>query len=244
MLMLPAIAKSGVPQTNIIHRCDALALLPAYTPMPKFSVIYIDCPWDFNVWSKETAQRYVSRHYEPMTSERIKGLPIADLAADNCAVLSWATYPNLPQAIEAGQAWGFKYSTVAFTWAKTRPKAHNTLFTTDIADATNWHFGMGYFTRSNAEICLLFTKGSPKRLNADVRQLIVAPVGKHSAKPHEAYSRIERLFSGPYLEAFARNRRAGWTSVGDEIDGLDICQSLAQLKQNRLATSALYGSDV
>ena len=80
---------------------------------------------------------------------------------------------------------------------------------------------MGYWTRANSEVCLLATKGNPKRINADVRQVIQAPLREHSRKPECIYERIERLVDGPYLELFARNRRDGWTSWGNEVGKFD-----------------------
>ena len=70
--------------------------------------------------------------------------------------------------------------------------------------------GMGYWTRANSEVCLLGTRGLPKRLNADVRQGIIAPRREHSRKPDGIHERIERLVAGPYLELFARQKRTGW----------------------------------
>ena len=64
---------------------------------------------------------------------------------------------------------------------------------------------MGYWTRANTEFCLLATKGAPLRLAEDIHQVVLAPVGEHSAKPQEVRSRIERLLAGPYLELFARS---------------------------------------
>jgi N6-adenosine-specific RNA methylase IME4 len=78
--------------------------------------------------------------------------------------------------------------------------------------------GLGYWTRANSEVCLLATRGAPKRLNADVRQGIVEPRREHSRKPTVVYERIERLVAGPYVELFARSRRAGWSSWGNELD--------------------------
>ena len=76
--------------------------------------------------------------------------------------------------------------------------------------------GLGYWTRANSEPCLLATRGKPKRLNADVRQGIIAPRREHSRKPDEVHGRIERLVAGPYLELFARAERPGWTVWGNE----------------------------
>ena len=91
---------------------------------------------------------------------------------------------------------------------------------------------MGYATRSNTEVCLLATRGSPLRLAADVHSVVIAPVGEHSAKPDEVYRCIERLYPGPRLELFARRQREGWTTWGDEIPpptfNGDSVQSVAQ----------------
>jgi N6-adenosine-specific RNA methylase IME4 len=95
---------------------------------------------------------------------------------------------------EVIDAWGFEYKTVGFYWAK---------------EPLTW-FGTGYWTRANPEQCLLATKGSPHRKNADVRKLIISPRRQHSRKPDEIYDYIERLCEGPYLELFARQTHPGW----------------------------------
>ena len=88
--------------------------------------------------------------------------------------------------------------------------------------------GMGYHTRANTEPCLLATRGNPPRLADDVHQVIMAPVGEHSAKLDEAYSRIRRLYPGPYLELFARKPRDGWTVWGNEVDGYDAVDDVTK----------------
>ena len=40
--------------------------------------------------------------------------------------------------------------------------------------------GMGWWTRNNAEVCLVATKGHPKRISRKVHQLIISPVEEHS----------------------------------------------------------------
>ena len=108
------------------------------------------------------------------------------------------------------EAWGFTYKTCGFCWNKgnTLP-----LFPDDFKDK----MGLGYWTRANSEVCLLATRGKPKRLNADVRQIIQAPLREHSRKPDEVYSKIERLVDGPYLELFARQQWPGWDVWGNEV---------------------------
>jgi N6-adenosine-specific RNA methylase IME4 len=115
------------------------------------------------------------------------------------------TNPLLPVGLEVITAWGSAYKTVGFTWVKTTQ------------DGTGFPIGCGYWTRANAELCLLATRGQPQRLSRSVRQLIVSPRREHSRKPDEIYDRIEELVPGPYLELFARNRRPGWGSWGHEV---------------------------
>jgi N6-adenosine-specific RNA methylase IME4 len=166
-----------------------------------FSVIYADPAWPWKTWSPlGGTQSSVDHHYGTSEIDEIKALPVAALAANDCVLFLWGTWPWLPQAIEVVSAWGFNYKTCAFVWVK------------QTADRTGLHTGMGYFTRSNSEICLLATKGSPQRLAADVLQVVLAPVGEHSAKPEEVRGRIERLFGGPYLELYARKSAPGWTT--------------------------------
>jgi N6-adenosine-specific RNA methylase IME4 len=55
---------------------------------------------------------------------------------------------------------------------------------------------------------------------------------RHSEKPPEVHDRIERLVSGPWLELFGRRPRTGWQVVGNELDGLDIRESLARLARD------------
>jgi N6-adenosine-specific RNA methylase IME4 len=85
-------------------------------------------------------------------------------------------------------------------------------------DGDGLHWGTGYWTRANAELCLLATKGAAKRRARNVHQVVIAPVAEHSRKPDKVSDRIERLVGGPYLEMFARRPRQGWTVWGNEVD--------------------------
>ena len=175
-------------------------------PLPdgKYSVIYADPPWTFQVWSGEGKDRAAENHYPTMTQAEIEALPVAELAADDCALFMWAVMPQLPEALAVIEAWGFEYKTCAFVWVK-RTK-----------DEQRFATGMGYWTRANAEVCLLATRGSPQRLNADVHQVIESPRMEHSRKPEEAAVRIMRLIGGPYIELFARAKREGWEAWGNQ----------------------------
>jgi N6-adenosine-specific RNA methylase IME4 len=172
----------------------------------EYSVVYADPPYSYRVWGKKGRGRCAENHYTTMPIEDICALPVADIAARDCALLLWATYPNLERSFEIVKAWGFVYKTVAFTWCKRNRKNPN-------------HFmGCGYYTRSNAEICLLATKGSPRRVSRSVRQIIDTPIERHSKKPDEARDRIVQLFGDiPRIELFARERADGWDCFGNEV---------------------------
>jgi N6-adenosine-specific RNA methylase IME4 len=187
-----------------------------------YAAIYADPPWRFQTYDKRevvhsTVRRGGDRlqaatHYCSMTIEDIRALPVASLAADDCVLFLWITWPMLLHALSVIEPWGFKYKTCAFSWTKAR--ADQIEMFRDDFDA---QMGNGYWTRANNEACLLATRGNPKRLNADVRQAIVEPRREHSRKPDCIYGRIERLVPGPYLELFARRRWPGWDAWGNEV---------------------------
>lgn len=175
-------------------------------PDKKYSVIYADPPWYFKNYSKKGEDKNPNQHYQCMSIDDICNLPIANLADKNCTLLMWVVDPLLQEAFKVIEAWGFKYKTVGFTWAK--------------ANKTSLGFftGLGYWTRSNPEMCLLATKGKPQRKSKSVRQLVISKRREHSRKPDEIYSGIETLLDGPYLELFARNTRQGWDSWGNQTE--------------------------
>jgi N6-adenosine-specific RNA methylase IME4 len=156
-----------------------------------------------------------------MTLDIIKALPVSACAAKNCVLLMWAVDPMLPEALAVGAAWSFKYKTVGFVWAKERRESSKRGDAFEDENDKRFPMGTGYWTRANPEMCLLFTRGSPKRVSASVRKLLIAPRHEHSRKPDEQYERIEALVDGPYLEMFARQARPGWTAWGDETSKFD-----------------------
>jgi N6-adenosine-specific RNA methylase IME4 len=181
-------------------------------PRGQFGAILADPPWHYDVWA-EGSKRNASSKYDTMNADNIALMPVGDLAAPDCVLFIWITWPRLSESLEVINAWGFTYKTCGFAWLK----AHSgqvEMFRDDI-DA---QVGMGHWTRANSEVCLLATRGKPKRVNADVRQGIIAPRREHSRKPDCVHERIERLVAGPYLELFARQKRPGWTVWGNQTD--------------------------
>lgn len=183
----------------------------ANLPRGHYGAILVDPPWQFDAWSKAGDGRSAQQHYGTMDVKQMVRLPVIDLAAKDCVLFCWATWPHLKSALWLVSAWGFTYKTCAFSWMKADPYC---LF----ADDTTPDMGMGYWTRANTEPCLLATRGKPKRLDAGVRQGIIAPRREHSRKPDDIHARIERLVNGPYLELFARAPRTGWDVWGNQTD--------------------------
>ncbi len=174
--------------------------------MEKYSVIYADPPWSYRVWSSKGAGRSAENHYPTMSIEDIRALPVAELADKDCALFLWVTFPTLREAMTVLDAWGFTYKTVAFVWIKENRQTPS-LF-----------WGLGYWTRSNAEVCILATKGSPKRFSAGVHQVIMSPIEQHSKKPDETRDRIVKLMGDvPRVELFARQTAPGWDVWGNEV---------------------------
>lgn len=185
----------------------------ASLPHRHYGAILVDPPWHYEVWSGKGTGRSAEQHYGTLSIRDLVLLPVEDRAARDCALFCWVTWPCLRQAFYVIEAWGFEYKTCAFDWMK----ANNTqpdFFQEELSGQV----GLGHWTRSNTEPCLLATKGRPKRLNADVRQGIIAPRREHSRKPDGIHERIERLVAGPYLELFGRQRRLGWDVWGNEVD--------------------------
>ena len=175
-------------------------------PDKKYNVIYADPPWYFKARSSKGDGRNPNQHYDCMDLEDIKNLPVKDIADKDCILFVWVIDPMLPQAFEVITAWGFIYKTVAFTWAKTNSKSMG-MFT-----------GLGYWTRGNPEMCLLATKGKPKRVSKAVKQLVVSERREHSRKPDRIRHDIVELCGDvPRIELFARQKAQGWDSYGNEI---------------------------
>ena len=174
-------------------------------PNKKYNIIYDDPPWSYK--DKALAgNRGANCKYPTQSKDWIDNLPVASLADTNCALFLWVTMPKLNEVWELISKWGFTYKTVAFTWVK-----RNKL-------SPSWFWGMGNWTRANAELCLLATKGKPKRIAANVHSIIATPIEKHSKKPDEVRNRIVQLLGDiPRIELFAREETKGWDCWGNEV---------------------------
>lgn len=178
----------------------------------KYKVIYADPPWKFS--SKELQKydnhrfRSLDAVYNTVKTSDMKTWNVKKISDKDCAMFMWSTDAHLQEAIELMKAWGFKYVTVAFVWAKTSSNG-------------NVLSNLGAWTMKNCEICLFGTKGKMlqyKRAN-NVKQLFFAERTKHSKKPDCMYDFINQLFGDiPKIELFARQQVDGWDCWGNEVE--------------------------
>ncbi|MGO4129927.1 MT-A70 family methyltransferase [Janibacter sp. RAF20_2_2] len=162
----------------------------------KFKTVLADPPWDV----QQKGARGAEQHYDLMTLDRIKGMPIADLVDDNAHLWLWVTNATLRDGYDVAEAWGFTVRS-PLTWVKFR-------------------LGLGNYLRNSTEHVLFATRGKAPVLNRSQPTWINAPVVEHSHKPEEQFALIERVSPGPYLELFARRRpssTAEWSVWGNQI---------------------------
>ena len=174
----------------------------------KYSIIYADPPWEYNSRAnhKTRFRGGACGHYNLMSMEEIKKLPINELAEDNCVLFLWTTFPYLDEQIRLFEHWGFKYKTLGFSWIKIN-KRNGKAF-----------FGVGYYAKSNCEVCLMGIKGKMKPISNNVSSVIISPRREHSRKPDEVREKIVELFGDvPRIELFARQKVEGWDVWGNEV---------------------------
>jgi N6-adenosine-specific RNA methylase IME4 len=186
-----------------------------------YRAIFADPPWHFRARTAiqtQNGSRSVEMHYGTLSVADIAALPVGALAAKDAHLFLCATGPCLRQAFDVMEAWGFRYSAIAFTWIKLK-RSHNANQLRVLPTAeSDLHVGLGLTTRKNAEFVLLGRRGNARRVAKNVREVILAPVREHSRKPDEMFARVERYCEGPYLELFARQRRPGWDAWGNQTD--------------------------
>lgn len=171
----------------------------------KYGVILADPPWAYR--DKRKGYGGADAHYSTMSMNDIKNLPVGDLAEDDCFLFLWATFPNLDKIIEVFPRWGFVFKTLGFGWVKTNRKNEKPFF------------GVGHYTKSNLEVCLIGTRGRPKVVSNKVSNIVISPILGHSQKPPEVIDGIEKLCGDvSKIELFARETRKGWDSWGLGID--------------------------
>lgn len=211
----------------------------------RYRIILADPPWKYASRSHHSKTRFgggVSTQYPTMTDAEIlaMGPLVTAIAEKDAALLLWATMPRLPLAVEVIKAWGFRYATAAFVWEKVTKNGQP------------WG-GPGTYTASNIELLLLGVRGKMPPVRKLKKQVIrhaqlrypagtpalILPDGKskrmagkiiHSAKPEVFREAIVEVFGDlPRVELFCRRPAEGWDAFGNQLDGMDIRESLVTL---------------
>lgn len=180
-----------------------------YNTDKKYNVIYADPPWEY----KESGGGHrgtAGLPYETMSTEDICALPIPKIADDTSILFIWATFRKLKECLRVIDAWGYEYYGLGFCWVKTNKKN----------PSPAW--GMGYYTRQNAEVCLIgVPKGKDNRIKPQVRNVLSvvhSPKEEHSKKPDEIRDSIKRICGDvPAIELFARQEVDDWDCWGNEV---------------------------
>jgi len=174
--------------------------------MKKYQIIYADPPWAYR--NMGNIQATASAQYSTMNNQDIcnMGFQVDEICDDNCILFLWATFPKIQEALDVIKAWGFEYKTVGFTWVKTNPKNGKPFF------------GVGWYTKSNAEVCLIGVRGKAPKESNSISSIVIEPRGKHSSKPDEVRKRIVEFCGDiPRIELFAREKTEGWDVWGNEV---------------------------
>lgn len=175
----------------------------------KHGVILADPPWNYRNKGVNGAS---AKHYNQMTVQQIKALPVHNHCAENCLLLLWSTNPMLPDALEVIRAWGFNYIT-KFPWIKFTGNPKLDEKGELIEGSLSW--GTGFWVRGCSEDILIARKGYVKPPDESYLGILSKRL-KHSRKPDTIHEYAE-TFPGPYLELFARESRNGWNVWGNEV---------------------------
>ena len=168
-----------------------------------------DPPWHYNDKALAGARgaecKYPVMSIEEIKNLRVNGKLVKDITDQDSFLFLWVTFPQLEKAFEVIRAWGFTYKTLGFNWVKKNKKGGNFI-------------GMGWYTRSNAEVCLIATKGRVKVLDHSISSIVESVPQRHSAKPTIVRDLIVKLCGRlPRIELFAREKIRGWHAWGFDI---------------------------
>ncbi len=179
-----------------------------YSTDKRYSIIYADPPWFYNP-RNNNGTRFgggAGGHYSLMSNEQIAKLPVERIANRNSVLFLWVTFPYLNEQLKIIERWGFTYKTLGFSWIKTNRKNGKPFF------------GVGYYAKSNCEVCLMGIKGRMTPVSNKVSSCVISPRELHSQKPDEIRKRIVELFGDlPRIELFAREQADGWDCWGNEV---------------------------
>jgi N6-adenosine-specific RNA methylase IME4 len=211
-----------------VHTVRAAAIAGAWPFGPllplSYDLIMADPAWPTQMRSPKGERKSSVAKYGAMSWAELEAFPLGELAARDCLLWLWCTWPLLlhggdPRRHFAGadaatsrpgacmKAWGFRYVTGGAWFKRTR---HGKAA-----------FGTGYRLRSCCEPFLIGTIGNPLTTRRE-RNAIEDLVREHSRKPEAAYALCERWMAGARrVELFSRRSRPGWDTWGLEAGKFD-----------------------
>jgi N6-adenosine-specific RNA methylase IME4 len=175
----------------------------------RFATILADPPWQFtNKTGKVAPEHKRLSRYGTMKLDEIMALPVEQLAMPTSHLYLWCPNAMLPEGLAVLKAWGFTYKS-NIVWHKVRK------------DGGSDGRGVGFYFRNVTELILFGVRGKNARTLAPGRRqvnLLATSKREHSRKPDEQYEIIEACSRAAYLELFARGKRDGWTTWGNQAD--------------------------
>ncbi len=208
-----------------------------------YDIVYIDPPWQFNA-RNNTGTSFgggAMKHYPTMTMTEIAELDFTLIMKPNALMYCWVTLAKLDECIKAIAKKNLVYVTTGFVWIKTNKLGNPTPQTGINVFSNNEYrkvfYGVGNYTASNAEICLIFRKGKMIKHKQKVSQVIISPIAEHSKKPLEAYQLLETMYPAAEfdkIEIFARTSAHQFDVVGNQLNDIDIIDFLDLYKNTQL----------
>lgn len=197
----------------------------------KYQVIIADPPWGFDDGLKKMkrkVKRSAASQYRTMTPKQVAALPVRSIVdPEGCMLALWVPGSMLEDGLMVAKAWGFKMKQI-FVWVKLKK---------GYAKEKDWNnstrVGMGRLFRQSHEVALICTSGKSvyRRLKNKAQRSVMFDLNLgHSIKPAGLHKRLELMFpDSDRVEFFARRQWAGWTCLGDGIDGKDIDVAIQEL---------------
>jgi len=190
-------------------------------PRQYYRAIVADPPWAYRNKKTGGSMRSGSAaKYHTLSIDELKAIPVSDIAVKDSILFLWVTTPLLPDGLDLLRAWGYRYKTAVF-WNKIR-------------------YGMGFWFRGQVEPCLIGIRGKVPAFRSSARNLFAEKARQHSEKPDAFWDLIEPCLDeagiSPRIEMFARSRRRGWDSFGDQIQvrPAEDMEGLANLVEERV----------
>ena len=184
----------------------------------KYEVVVADPPWSYT--GQQNKWGAAAKFYPTMSDSELLQFPINNWLNSRGVLFMWATSPRLDFAIKCIEEWGLHYRGVAFVWVKTKkdgtPIGAQGVRPSIVKPITE--FVLAASKQAACRPLTLFDESIVQTVFQD--DVVFAPRQEHSRKPDVVLDRIDKMYpSDVYnkIELFARRKRDGWDSWGNEV---------------------------